>query len=551
MADDARSHFVDGLRVTADHLQHAQDRLREAVLDLRRSMGLGRIAWGLRAQLSGGSVTLDPGVAFAPGGVRLFIDVPLNLGAPPAPPARLVLRAANADMAALRVGTTPTMITLQTTASLEADDGQDASADALIIARITAGDGGPVLEQDNTLYVAQGHHAHTGTHVQDAEGRWHYDGPALAGAKGDPGEQGEQGDKGDPGDPGPAGPQGATGEAGPAGPQGAPGEAGPSGAKGDPGDPGPAGPAGPPGEKGDSGAVGATGPTGAKGDPGEAGADGPPGPAGPAGAPGVAGPAGPAGPKGDQGETGTAGPTGPTGPRGDKGDPGAIGPSGPIGPAGPAGAKGDKGDTGATGPAGPTGPRGDKGDTGATGPAGPAGPTGSTGPQGPIGPIGPQGPQGEPGTTAALDWPTIIKINWKQGAQIPVQSAVTLLQNLAASLSKPLNPTVLELQPQIFQIWFEPNSAAGTAGPLPVAILVVHGTSKLSNQTINWTTTDVASNLTKVLSTGGRLSIRIHVSHLFDQEKRPFAPGLEVLTGVPYPHVPGGAFESWVFVTAG
>ncbi|MBL8483519.1 MAG: hypothetical protein JNJ60_15080, partial [Rhodocyclaceae bacterium] len=153
MADDARSQFVDGLRVTADHLEHAQDRLREAVLDLRRSLGLGRIAWGLRAQLSGGSVTLDPGVAFAPGGVRLFVDAPLNLGAPPAPPARLVLRAANADAAALRVGSTPTLITLQTTASLEADDGADPGADALVIARLSAGDGGPAFAQDDALFV--------------------------------------------------------------------------------------------------------------------------------------------------------------------------------------------------------------------------------------------------------------------------------------------------------------------------------------------------------------------------------------------------------------
>ena len=54
MAEDARTIFVDGLRVTADHLQHMQDRLREAVADLRRTVGLGRVAWGLRAELGEG-----------------------------------------------------------------------------------------------------------------------------------------------------------------------------------------------------------------------------------------------------------------------------------------------------------------------------------------------------------------------------------------------------------------------------------------------------------------------------------------------------------------
>ena len=73
MAEDARTQFVDGLRVTSDHLQHLQDRLRDAVLDLRRALGLGKVAWGLRAVLDGG-VALAPGVAFSPSGVRLNID---------------------------------------------------------------------------------------------------------------------------------------------------------------------------------------------------------------------------------------------------------------------------------------------------------------------------------------------------------------------------------------------------------------------------------------------------------------------------------------------
>jgi len=46
MAEDARTQFVDGLRVSAEHLQHLQDRLRESVLDVRNAIGLGRVAWG-------------------------------------------------------------------------------------------------------------------------------------------------------------------------------------------------------------------------------------------------------------------------------------------------------------------------------------------------------------------------------------------------------------------------------------------------------------------------------------------------------------------------
>src|ERR1044071_6831615 len=116
MADDARIQFVDGLRVTADHLQHMQDRLREAVLDVRRAIGLGHIAWGLRATLSNNTVSVDPGVAFAPSGVRLSLATAVNLPLPQGePPCRIALRAVQTDRQALRVGNTPTFYTLVTT----------------------------------------------------------------------------------------------------------------------------------------------------------------------------------------------------------------------------------------------------------------------------------------------------------------------------------------------------------------------------------------------------------------------------------------------------
>jgi Collagen triple helix repeat (20 copies) len=506
MADDARSQFVDGLRVTADHLEHAQDRLREAVLDVRRTIGLGRVAWGLRAALDAGAVRLEPGVAFSKSGVRLFVDAPANLGAP-TPPARLVLRASNGDKTALRVGNTPTLITLLTAASLEADDGSSVGDDALVVARIASGEGGAQLTQDEGLFVAQGHHSHSGSHLQDDQGRWHYDGPPLAGAKGD---------KGDPGFAGAPGLAGAKGD---------------KGDQGDPGEAGPAGPAGPQGDKGDPGPAGAKGDKGDLGGAGPAGAAGPPGPQGDKGEPGPAGAKGNKGDKGDPGEAGAAGPAGPPGPQGDKGDPG------PPGAPGPAGAKGDKGDPGAAGTQGSPGAAGAKGDPG---------------PPGPPGPVGPPGPQGIPGTAAALDWPSIVRINWEQAAQLTPANATTLLQRLRIDLSDKLHGDVLQTQPQVVQVWFEPNGAgAATAGSTPVAILVLHGQIKIDTQTINWSLSDTAATATKLLTQAGRILIRVHVSHLFDADGRPFAPSLEVLTGMKYPHVPGGAWESWVFVVAG
>src|SRR3989442_11958030 len=180
MTDDARSQFVAELRVTADHLTHLQDRLREGIIDLRRSVGLGRIAWGLRVQTNGG-VAIAPGVAFAPGGVRLAIDTAVTLTAPGTPGLfRVVLRAGNSDREALRVDSTPTLILLTTSATIEPDDGSNLGGDALAIAAVIVTDGGFTLTQDDALFVALGHHTHSGQHLQDSQGRWHYDGPPLS-----------------------------------------------------------------------------------------------------------------------------------------------------------------------------------------------------------------------------------------------------------------------------------------------------------------------------------------------------------------------------------
>src|SRR5258706_266697 len=239
MANDGRTQFLDGLRVTADHMQHMQDRLREAVVDLRRTVGLGRIAWGLHVETNNGAVSIQPGVAFAPSGVRLNIDAPASVNIPDGVgPWRVVLRAEESDRESLRVGNQATLIALTTTPSVETDDDSEIGPDALEIASITKKNAGFKAEQDSALFVAAGNHSHSGNFVQDEFGHWHYDGPKLAGKAGDKGDEGEKGDKGDPGQPGDPGAKGDKGD---------------PGLKGDKGDPGTTGDKGDPGVKGDKG----------------------------------------------------------------------------------------------------------------------------------------------------------------------------------------------------------------------------------------------------------------------------------------------------------
>ena len=584
MADDARSQFVEGLRVTAEHLQHLQDRLRESVLDLRRGVGLAHVAWGLRVQVADGQVRVEPGVALSPGGVRLAVDSALTLG-PPAAGQRVVLRAANADVAALRVGSRPTVITLLTSAALEPDDAGDPGPDALVIARLAAGDGGPQVQQDDALFVAAGAHTHSGEHRQGADGRWYFDGMRLDGSAGPPG---------------PAGPAGPDGAAGPPGPPGADGAAGPAGPQGE------AGPPGPPGPPGDGGGGEGTGPAGPPGPAGEAGPVGPPGPAGetgPAGPPGDAGPAGPMGPMGEAGPAGAAGPAGPDGlpgppgERGPVGEAGAAGPQGPEGPPGPAGERGPQGEAGpagergaqgATGPAGEQGLQGEVGVAGERGPqgeAGPAGerglqgeagaaenagrrvrraragergPQGETGPAGerglqgeagPPGPAGGTGPAGPPGPVAELDWPFIEKTNWPQGQSLTAPNALARLQQVELTLSAPLHPRIQQLQPQVVQVWFEPTPAqASTNALVPAPLMALHGTAKLSPREIVWSTLDERERLQATLGATGRVMLRVHCGHLVDERERAYSSSVDAVVGTRSPHLPAGVFEAWFFV---
>src|SRR4051812_21519888 len=180
MADDARTQFVDGLRVSAEHLQHLQDRLREAVLDVRNAFGLGHVAWGLRATLGGGAVELTPGVAFARDGVRRAVDSPLTLAVPAGPdgPLAVVLRAVHGDREALRVDGVPTVLTVDTHAAVGAVPAAS-ELGALVVATLTRSGGELTISQEHAPFVARGAHGHSGTFVQDTEGRWHWDGDPI------------------------------------------------------------------------------------------------------------------------------------------------------------------------------------------------------------------------------------------------------------------------------------------------------------------------------------------------------------------------------------
>jgi hypothetical protein len=298
---DPYTRFVDGLRVTPRHLNHLQDALYQAILDLRHTVGTGRIAYGMRLQVHEGVLTLSPGVAFDIEAHRLAVDEPAAIELPATGTSfQIALACEGFDEPVLRVKEAGTLYSSRTVIAA-VPEGEPPPQHALVIGSVTRSGETLVIQQVAELFATASEHHHSGQHFRDAEGLWRFDGPALEGP------------------PGPPGPQGPTGAPGPSGASGAQGE------RGEPGTAGPAGAQGPQGPQGATGAPGLAGPQGIQGAQGAAGAQGLPGPqgqAGPQGLPGPQGPTGTQGLTGAQGQAGTQGVAGPRGLPGTQGEPG-------------------------------------------------------------------------------------------------------------------------------------------------------------------------------------------------------------------------------------
>jgi len=64
-APHGQTAFIDGMRVTQEHLIHLQDILHLAVMQIRAGLGLGKVVHGLKAEVTAtGTVSIGPGLAY-------------------------------------------------------------------------------------------------------------------------------------------------------------------------------------------------------------------------------------------------------------------------------------------------------------------------------------------------------------------------------------------------------------------------------------------------------------------------------------------------------
>lgn len=255
---------------------------------------------------------------------------------------------------------------------------------------------------------------------------------------------------------------------------------------------------------------------------------------------------GPAGPAGVQGPPGPAGPVGARGPEGLAGATGAVGPIGPPGPQGAVGPQGLPGAAGATGGQGPQGIPGPQGPPGADGAPGPQGGQGIPGPPGATGPAGATGAQGPPGPgLESLDLTVIRATSWKHDDTLTIDQALALLDDVSCTLTRSLDTTIQRTQPAVVQVWYERFDSTN----VPQPIFTFNGQMAISARIVRWKSSHAPNDIIKLMSRAfGRLLVRVHCSYLLDQNQRPISSTPEFILQTGFPGMPGGTFESWVFV---
>ncbi len=501
MGMDAKSHFIDGLRVTPQHLNHMQEVLAQGISDLRYALGAGKIAWGLRLLVSndGKIVTLTKGLAISDLGLRLSVEEDVELpidgssaggdgeSGSEALEYRVILRATNHDQPLARIGDVQTIVFADTKTDVFPSSIPPIEGD-FVVGTISFINGTYEAAQSHSIFLSPAYHGHTGGYYQNTDGIWRYDGAEIESLS-------------IPGPPGPAGEEGAKGEKGEPGESGPKGEPGARGAKGDPGIPGP------------------------KGESGEIGDMGVPGPNGVHGA---------SGPKGEQG------------PSGPKGDPGPAGPKGVQGPPGLKGAKGTKGEKGAPGPPGPKGEQGPAGPRGEKGPRGDQGLKGKTGNTGKQGVQGPPGPSGIPEKVAVVS-----RLSWDPFTALDPDVVIEILlsRGLTFTFTAPLDGNLMEKVGE-YCIRASLQGGSDIVHQLPGKISL--STTRTSAQ-LKWNCTLSSRVLTKYIDKQRPTTLYIDIltDYLRGKDGTPVSGSTGVIMGLEGPFMPGGIFSCWMKIMPG
>lgn len=185
-AAHGRVAFLDGMRISREHLDHLQAYLHLAVVQLRASIGEGKVAYGLKAELEGADLKVAPGLALDAFARPLALDEARTLPVPPAPGIRHVVIAHDLHYGEFFKGF-PTVISDRI--KLELRPAAPPYADGAVrFAELRPAPppaAGPapapnlLVVQHGDWYLPPLDHGHSGRFIPDADNRMRYDGHPL------------------------------------------------------------------------------------------------------------------------------------------------------------------------------------------------------------------------------------------------------------------------------------------------------------------------------------------------------------------------------------
>lgn len=178
--DEGKTRFQDGMRVAQEHLDNMQDTLLAGLIQLRQTIGSGKVCLGFKVQPGDpGKVLVGPGIAFDRQARPLVLDstfaAPVNFAGAQV----LSLVAVYVLHSDLPVNGVPTV--LQNGVSIEARPTPPPYPDdAVIFAQLHARqDGGFDIVQNGDWYLAPLDHQHSGQFIEDAARGFRFDGHPL------------------------------------------------------------------------------------------------------------------------------------------------------------------------------------------------------------------------------------------------------------------------------------------------------------------------------------------------------------------------------------
>jgi hypothetical protein len=175
--DEGKTRFLDGMRVAQEHLDNLQDTLLAGLIQLRQSIGSGKVCLGFKVQSAdGGKVRVSSGIAFDRQARPLILDRdfegPVNFGGAQVL-SLVVVYVLRSD---LPVNGVPTV--LRNDVRIEARPASPPYPDdAVLFAELHARPGGGFdIVQSGDWYLAPLDHRHSGQFIEDASRGFRFDG---------------------------------------------------------------------------------------------------------------------------------------------------------------------------------------------------------------------------------------------------------------------------------------------------------------------------------------------------------------------------------------